>query len=91
MLVITRKENDSIIIITGNECIEITVTEIGKQVRLGISAPMSCKIWRKELYATVLENQQAIADVKTDSIRGVLKNLSATETPEQPKPNTKLK
>ena len=50
MLIITRKENDAVVIDLGEEQIEITVTEIGKQVRLGISAPEHCKIWRKELY-----------------------------------------
>ncbi len=60
MLVITRKLNDSIIIeLENEEKIEIKVTEIGSQVRLGITAPKGCNIWRNELYQTILENKQA--------------------------------
>jgi len=46
MLVVTRKEKESIII--GN--IEITVTELkGSQVRIGINAPKEVTVMRKEL------------------------------------------
>lgn len=71
MLIITRKLNDSVIIEQQGEgeVIEIKLVEIGSQVRLGITAPKECKIWRKELYQTVQENKNAI-DVKKDSIKG---------------------
>ena len=62
MLVITRKENDSIVIETEGGLIEITVMELGRQARLGISAPKSCHIWRKELFTTIQENRQASAE-----------------------------
>ena len=72
MLIITRKKNDSIIIDLGGEQIEILVTEIGKQVRLGITAPQGCKIWRKELYTTVRENRQAVGESSPENIREIL-------------------
>lgn len=61
MLAIGRKSGESIIIELdgGQTRLEIKVVEIGNQVRLGISAPESCKIWREEIYQTVLANRQA--------------------------------
>lgn len=48
MLVLTRKSDESIYL--GDD-ITITVVEIkGNSVRLGIKAPGSLKIYRKELY-----------------------------------------
>ncbi len=76
MLIITRKEGDSLVINCGDEQIEITVTEVGKQVRLGIDAPAHFKIWRKELLQTIEENQQAISDADGQSIRSILQQLN---------------
>jgi carbon storage regulator len=47
MLVLTRKLNETIVI---NGDISVTVVSIrGNQVRLGITAPQSCGIYRSEL------------------------------------------
>lgn len=61
MLVVTRKNGDSLIIeLEGqNETIEIKVLENGNQVKLGVLAPQGCKVWRNEIYQTVIENRQA--------------------------------
>lgn len=61
MLVLTRKRNESIIL--GNN-IEITVLDIdGDKIKIGIEAPMSISILRKEVYNEVAEvNKQAIAN-----------------------------
>ncbi len=62
MLILTRKLDDSLIIeIEGEEePMEIKVTELTNgQVRLGITAPKSCRIWRQELYQTVVSNRQS--------------------------------
>jgi carbon storage regulator len=48
MLVLTRKPDQSIMV--GND-IEITILEVrGEQVRLGIRAPRSVTVHRKEVY-----------------------------------------
>ena len=48
MLALSRKKDEAIII---NDDIEITIIEIkGDQVKLGISAPKSVPIYRKEAY-----------------------------------------
>lgn len=58
MLVLTRKINESIQI--GDD-IEITILEMkGDQIKLGITAPKSIEIHRKEIYLAIQnENNQA--------------------------------
>jgi len=51
MLVLTRKSNQSIMI--GDE-IEISVLSImGEKVRIGIEAPRSIPVFRKEVYISI--------------------------------------
>lgn len=66
MLALSRKKDEAIII---NNDIEIKIIEIkGEQVKLGISAPKTVPIYRKEVYVQIEEaNKEAansIADVK---------------------------
>ena len=58
MLVLTRKPDQSIMV--GSD-IEITVLEVrGEQVRLGIRAPRTVTVHRKEVFEQIrLENQNA--------------------------------
>ena len=60
MLVLTRKPDQSIMV--GSE-IEITVLEVrGEQVRLGILAPRTVTVHRKEIFEQIrLENQNALS------------------------------
>lgn len=59
MLALSRKKDEAIII---NNDIEITVIEIkGDQVKLGISAPKSVPIYRKEVYMQIQEANAAAA------------------------------
>lgn len=66
MLALSRKKDEAIII---NDDVEVTVIEIkGDQVKLGITAPKSVPIYRKEVYVQIKDankeaTQQAI-DVK---------------------------
>ena len=75
MLIISRKRNEGIII---NENTEITVIDVqGDKVRLGIDAPLSVKIVRKELLETENLNKEAAGlqnkpDVK--KLKDILKN-----------------
>ncbi|MCR5585005.1 MAG: carbon storage regulator CsrA [Lachnospiraceae bacterium] len=61
MLALSRKTGESIVI--GND-IEITVLEIrGDQAKLGINAPKSVPIYRKEIYVQIQEeNKEAVKE-----------------------------
>ena len=55
MLVLTRKSNQSIMI--GDE-IEISVLAVmGEKVRIGIEAPRSIPVFRREVYVEIQEDQ----------------------------------
>lgn len=64
MLALSRKQGESIVI--GND-IEITILEIkGDQVKIGINAPKSVPVYRKELYAQITDaNREAIEQAAT--------------------------
>lgn len=74
MLILMRKEGDSLMI--GDD-IEIKVTEIsGNQIKLGISAPSDVRIYRKEIYSTIEENQKAaMAKSATDAVKNFLSQV----------------
>ncbi len=83
MLVLTRKPDQSIMV--GND-IEITVLEVrGEQVRLGIRAPRTVTVHRKEVFEQIrLENQNA-SSVTTDSLPSIGDLLnSAPSSPKTP-------
>ena len=67
MLALSRKINESIMI--GNE-IEITVLEVkGDQVKLGINAPKSIPVYRKEIYLQIQEaNKEAAEATVSDEV-----------------------
>lgn len=57
MLALARKVNESIVI---NDDVEVTVLEIkGDQVKIGINAPKSVPIYRKELYVQIQKANEA--------------------------------
>lgn len=62
MLVLTRKVGESIVI---GQDIEVTVLEVrGEQVKLGIRAPRSIAVHRKEVYLAIrAENREAARSV----------------------------
>lgn len=64
MLALARKINQSIML--GND-IEVTLLEIkGDQVKIGISAPKSVPIYRKELYTQIQEENKKAAVQEVD-------------------------
>lgn len=70
MLALSRKKDEAIVI---NNNVEITIIEIkGDQVKLGISAPKSVPIYRKEVYLQIQEANKAAAN---DGAMEALKNL----------------
>lgn len=74
MLVISRKQEESIIIEpeNGGGPIEVKIISIDNQVKIGISAPRGCKIWRDELYRTVELNRSASAAPSAESLRRLI-------------------
>lgn len=74
MLVISRKPGDSIIIESenGGEPIEIKVISFDNQVKIGISAPHGCKIWRDELYKTIEINKSAAEVSSAEALRSLI-------------------
>ena len=73
MLVLTRKKNQSIII--GNN-IELKILKMGKNsVEIGISAPKSYSIFRKEVFDEIQKkNVEAIKSVEVSDIKNI-KNI----------------
>ena len=58
----------------GEYNIEITVLEAkGDQVKIGISAPKSVPVYRKEIYAQIQEeNREAVANLDVESLKKLL-------------------
>lgn len=72
MLVLTRKKDQTIVI---NNDIEITVLDIqGDQVRIGINAPRSVSIHRKEVYLEIQQENRKASEVGNVSLEDLLKN-----------------
>lgn len=64
MLALARKTNQSIMI--GND-IEITLLEIkGDQVKMGINAPKSVPIYRKEIYVQIQDENKKASEGEID-------------------------
>ena len=71
MLALTRKKQEAIVI---NNNIEITVLEVkGDQVKLGISAPKSIPVYRKEIYVEIQNaNKEAMSQANVDILSKLL-------------------
>ena len=68
MLVLTRKSNQSIMI--GDE-IEVSVLAImGEKVRIGIDAPRSVPVFRKEVYLEI-QSEKAAEGADDADVEGV--------------------
>lgn len=63
MLLLNRKKGERLII---GDNIEITVMEVqGESVKLGISAPRSVSVYRKEIYDEIVRsNRQAVENME---------------------------
>ena len=71
MLVLTRKKNQSIVI---NDNVEITILDIqGDQVRIGINAPKSVSVHRKEVFLEIQEENKKAAEVKSIHLNNLIK------------------
>lgn len=67
MLALSRKKDEAIII---NDDIEIKIIEVkGDQVKIGISAPKTVPVYRKEVYVQIQEaNKEAANSVDIDAL-----------------------
>ena len=67
MLILSRKTNQKIRI---GDSIELTVIEIrGDQVKIGVEAPRSVKVFREEIYDEIQkENKAALVTGNIDSL-----------------------
>ena len=73
MLVLSRRINESIQIGTD---IEIMVIDVrGDIVRLGITAPQSTQIWRKELWDVIVKENKTAAEGSKITEIGAAKSL----------------
>lgn len=60
MLALSRKKDEAIII---NNDIEITIIEVkGDQVKIGVTAPKSIPVYRKEVYLQIQEANKAASE-----------------------------
>ncbi len=77
MLVLTRKSDESIKL--GDD-ITITVIQIkGNTVRLGIDAPSDLRIYRKELFEKIKEENMKAANLFMDEFAKINKALRSKE------------
>ena len=76
MLALTRKKGESIII---GDNVEIVLLGInGEQVKLGVIAPKSVPVYRKEIHLQILEENKAALNVSADGLKNLadaVKNL----------------
>lgn len=73
MLVLTRAVNETIVI--GDQ-IEITIIDIkGGKVRIGIQAPASVSVHRKELYQAIQESNREAARSGPPSLEALQKRV----------------
>ncbi len=75
MLVLTRRPGESIVI---GDNIVVTIIEIkGGQVRVGVDAPRSVDVYRKEIYEQVRQENLAAID-NVDEIRKAVQSHPRT-------------
>jgi carbon storage regulator len=78
MLILARRIGESIMI--GDQ-VEISVVDIkGDQVKLGINAPSQVKVYRREVYAAIQEENRAAAAAAPESLPH-LEGLLGTKAP----------
>ena len=71
MLALSRKKDEAIVI---NNDIEVTIIEVkGDQVKLGITAPKSVPVYRKEGYLQIQEANRAAANETAQAMEALKK------------------
>ena len=71
MLALSSKKDEAIVI---NNDIEVTIIEVkGDQVKLGITAPKSVPVYRKEVYLQIQEANRAAANETAQAMEALKK------------------
>ncbi len=77
MLVLTRKSNQSIMI--GDD-IEVSVLAImGEKVRIGIEAPRSIPVFRKEVYVEIHQDEAQKPEKDREEVDEALERLKSAD------------
>ncbi len=79
MLNLTRKKGESLVIEIGGETVTLIIKDIAcgsskKQVQIGVEAPKQFKVWRNEIYQSIIENKSAAMSVAPDKLKTFLKH-----------------
>lgn len=78
MLILSRKTNEKIII--GNDIIVSIIEVRGDQVKIGVEAPRTVKVYRQEIYQAIQsENKEAVISINSDSQLNELSSLIQKE------------
>ncbi len=91
MLVLSRKRDESIII---GDNVVVTIIDIrGEQVKLGVSAPKTISIHRKEVYEAIQAENVAASRPEAQNLAGLAQVLkqaptAAKKTTESQKPSS---
>ena len=81
MLVLSRKRDESIII--GDDVV-ITVVDIkGEQVKIGVTAPQTVSIHRKEVYEAIQEENKQASKIKAQNLSGLVNVIQKRKLPVQ--------
>ena len=84
MLVLTRSVNEAIMIGDG---IEVTIVEVkGGKVRIGIAAPASVPVHRKEVYLAIKQANVEAGQAAPDLLDDLAKKLGDPKKKEGGKP-----
>ena len=69
MLILARKENETIVI---GDNIEITIVNIkGDHVKIGINAPNDVEVFRKEIYTEIQNANIEASKVNPDAVKNL--------------------
>ncbi len=66
MLIITRRPGEKIML--GDDVVVEVMEIVGNQVRLGLQAPQSVRVYREEIWLAVKEENRAAADQAPDTL-----------------------
>lgn len=70
MLILTRKINESLML---DDDIEIKVLQVnGDQVKLGIEAPAAVKVYRREIYLAIREENKRAGHIELEVLQKLL-------------------